>query len=515
MKHKKIILLITAIILILLGGLMNLPEERITFNFAENMGMWMVSEGSSFSQEEDSIRLNKGRGPLYVVVPQINVDADYYGVCIIEGSWPIAYDQGNLLFISPYNRQFDYNFRYDYDTGKANRINRRYIDLRQHGAWQGIVKAVLVLPATNATQVSLSGISFVHANPWTKIKAWWSNFTRYLDPKLGTCFAMATPIFMGKLFNPFFVYILCGFLVIGGVIFAGVHFLKADDKIAKITVGVCLAVFIASWALLDLRNNVVYLKAISRNISLYWGKSMQEKRGIVVGDPEFIDFMKFCDETIPLDANIFNQIADELPGTPVSYLTCVQYWANLKPRFPHDLSRSYYIFYKPLDKENWEVRQEQPISNEYLDLVPGEKVLQEIKLWQPSKYLSKINIWIQEKDIGTAKIELLLLSRDRKIVVGRAKFVSQAGKEAIFRFFPEVNFNKNEKVFLQIENKGATSVGIGTVYGEQYREGSLIRAGKNLYSDLSFRLVYRPKDLALFKRFNDEAYILADPEERK
>jgi len=43
-----------------------------------------------------------------------------------------------------------------------------------------------------------------------------------------------------------------------------------------------------AWGLLDLQNNIYYFKAMKRNASLYWGKSMLEKKGIATGSAEFI-----------------------------------------------------------------------------------------------------------------------------------------------------------------------------------------------------------------------------------
>lgn len=517
-SRSKIMLitgLVGVIFLIALLIMMCLPEENINFKFAENMGMWQVSEGTKFSQVGDSIQLTKGVGQLYVVIPQMKVDADYYDVCVIEGSWPIAYDQGHLLFISPFNRQFDMNFRYDFDTGKAGKSRKRYIGLRDHEAWQGVVPAIMLMPTENAQQVSLKSIRFIHANPWTKIKAIWSGFTRYYDPKLGTCLAMATPILMGKPFNPFIVPILWIFLAICGCIIGGVHFFHANPKITKITAAICFAVIITAWGLLDLRNNVYYLKAISRNISLYWGKSIQEKRGIVVGDPEFIDFMKFCDENIPLDVKIINQVPNELPGTPASYLSQVQYWANLRPRFYEGSPRSYYIFYKPHNKENYEVFLDRSHVSQYYDLLPGEILLQELRLLHPSKYLFQISLWVEGTDTDKPKIELSLLSEDRKTIAGKAEYLSRAGNEAIFRFLSRISFNKNDKMYLQIANIGAVpaAVGVNTDLNKEDM-GIMILKGKRNDADLSLRIIYRPKDLVLFKRFNDDAYILTDEENR-
>jgi len=517
-KKQAALIVVGALVMCLIVGLMivNLPEEKLVFDLADNVGLWQLSDGSRFREVDGAVELIKGPGQLYLVIPHLTFFAGQYDVCVIEGRWPIAFDQAHLLFISPFNQQFNFNVRCDFDTGLAGGWNKRYLDIGSHGAWQGMIKGVLLLPGEGADRIRLKSITFIKPNSWTRLKAIWSAFIRYRDPLLGTCFAMATPILAGKPFNPFVLPIVFGVLVIGGSIMAGVRIFQADQRISKITAIICLVITMLAIVTLDMRNNVFYLKGIMRNVSLYWGKSIQEKRGIVVGDRDFTDFMRFCDENIPLDVRIFNQVSIDLPGTPPNYLAAVQYAANLRPRFYDPQTwgrkRSYYIFYKPKDHKNLEVFQEQASKTAYFDVAPGEKLFQKIELWQPSQYLYQVNIWMRDKDINNDGIELALVSKDKRTVAGKAKYVSHVGEEAIFRFVPSVNFGKGEEMFLQIENKNRKPVAIGVAFGELYREGALVRNGKIINNDLSFRLIYRPKNLALFKRFNNEAFILMDQE---
>jgi hypothetical protein len=513
-KIGLIVGILFILVLIILGFAFFQPEESISFGFADNTGQWQLSEGSSSARLGDAVQLTKGGDQLYVIIPQINVDADYYDVCVIEGAWPIAYDQGHLLFISPFNKSFDFNFRYDFDTGTAKREHKRYIDLPAHGAWQGMVKAVLIIPATNAKQVSLKEIKFSHANLWTRTKAWWSDFTRYSDPLLGTCFAMATPVFMGQPFNPFFVPILLALLVLGLIIAAGVHLFKADRKIAQIGAGVCLAVILLAWGLLDLRNNVVYFKAIFRNVSLYWGKSTLEKREIVVGDPEFIDFMKFCDDNIPLNGKIFNCVPVRLPNTPENYLAAVQFYFNLRPRCPDlatgKLTGPYYIYYKPEQEKVGQLIEEQVSFSGFLELAPGGKISQEIKLKQASNELVQINVWLRGKDSNKDSIELLLLDKDKKTIAGKGEYLSRDNEEVFYRFVSLRNYNKGTTMLLQVSNKDNHSLGVGYYGYSKYNDGSVFRDDQQLAGEMPFRMMYRSNSLKLYKRFNDDAFILTE-----
>ncbi|MFH1362104.1 MAG: hypothetical protein ABIH69_05570 [bacterium] len=516
MKLKPLFGLVGVILLAVFLIIINLPEASLDFTFSENIGMWQTLVGSKFALEKDSVKFTKGNQQLQIVIPEMNIEADYYDVCVIEGVWPISFDQGSLLFLSPFNKQFDYKFRYIFETGQADRQNQCYIDLTTHGAWQSIVKALLIIPAADAKEVSLKRLKLVRANPWTKLKARWSSFIRYYDPLLGTCFSMASPVFMGKSFNGLVVPMLWGLLIICGLIIIVGQLIKINQRVIKFVAGLILFVVIITFGLLDLRNNIFYLKAISRNISLYWGKPIAERRGIVVGDPEFIDFMQFCDDNIPLETRLFNQVPVDIPGIPANYLSAVQYCANLRPRFYDNRSwgeeDSYYIFYKPREQGSWKISQEQSVVSDYLELKPTEKMQQEIILWRSSKYLSEVVVWLDEGISNPENIELLLLGSDRKTIAGRAKYLKRTGKQAIFLFSPNKNFKKGKKVFLQLKNLGQVPIKIGTVYGDQYKEGSLILHDEKKYSDLSFRLIYQPKDLKLFKRFSQEAFILLDEE---
>jgi len=178
---------------------------------------------------------------------------------------------------------------------------------------------------------------------------------------------------------------------------------------------------------------------------------------------------------------------------------------------PRDIDHSYYfIYYKPEKDKVGTIIQEQPIFGEYLDLAPGEKLTQEIKLWQASKHLSQINIWAREKDNIKDSIELLLLSENKRSIAGRGEYLSHADKEAIFRFLPIINHGKNEKMLLQVSNKGSVPIGIGYYYGDLYNEGNLFRNDKKLVGDMSIRLIYKPNNLRLYKRFNQDAFILTE-----
>ncbi len=331
-KMAPILISLGVIAVISMMVLISLPEESFNFNFAENSGRWQVLPGTKAELKEGAVQLLRINGDMGIVIPGINIDADNYDVCEIELKCPVAFDGGMLLFTSRYNQQFSYNFRYDFDTGLSGRFNKLYIYAGSHGAWQGIIKDILIIPATNAQYADIKNIKFIHSSPGTKIRAVWAGFTRYYDPRLGTCFQIASPLFVDDAYNSVMMPLLWGAILLLALSVASVNIFKLNPLISKAAVCVFVVFFLALWGLLDLRNNVYYLKAIGRDAGLYWGKSLSEKREIVTGAPDFIRFMKFCDEVIPMDARVFNFVATEIPGTPKDALNCTQFFFNLTPR---------------------------------------------------------------------------------------------------------------------------------------------------------------------------------------
>lgn len=522
--------LAVAAIFIALGIIACLPEDSINYCFAENMGKWQVSEGSGFRQIGDTVKFTKGNNQLYVIIPQINVDADYYDVCVIEGSWPIAYDQGHLLFISSFNQQFDFNFRYDFDTGRAGTINKRYVDLSSHGAWQGMVGEVLILPATDAKQVFLKEIRFIHANPWTKIKAIWGQFTRYSDPKLGSCFAMASPFFIKTSFNLFFLPFLGWLLVICLVVSGFVSFLKLDDRIRKYISLAFFLAFLLIWGLLEARNEVYCLKGIGRDISLYWGKPLQEKRGIVTGDPDFVKFMAYCDEHIPLEGRVFNLISSSPPGTPQMYLRGTQFAFQLRPRlnsvyqFSDIIPKTYYLVYQMNQEELKTTGSDQWVVDRFINLASGDQLRQRIVLWDKLENLSTVKLKLKEgEQITKDDLSVLILDETGRNILARGLLTGVITYEApgfkkyaepAFRIVQSLPYEKG-RVIMQVLNNRGKSVDVGyssrvnpfTGFNQGRNEGLLFN-GQAMKGELAFTSEYQLKHPKIFKQYSDKAYIL-------
>lgn len=320
-------------------------DEALGFSFANNLGFWQAAPGTKVSVDNNAVKLTKTTNNFFLAIPGLNLQADSYDVCELILKSPIAYEEGRLFFISPYNHGYDMRFSYRFDTGPANKFNKIYLDLKGHPAWKGNIKEVLIVPAGKADNVTIKEIKFIRAGLGTKIKAWWAEFTRYSDPLLGSNFALASPIFLGQPFNSYFRYLLFWGTAVVFVLYILAAFLNLPITIRRGFLAFFFMLIVLVWFLLDLRNSVYYLKAIGRNVDLYWGKPLIEKRAIAVGDKEFVYFMKFCDENIPLKAEIVNLVAENPPGTPGNYLAKTQFGYLLRPRLGQG-AKKYYIVYK-------------------------------------------------------------------------------------------------------------------------------------------------------------------------
>lgn len=492
MKNKlAIILSLVAFSLIVLYFVLgSKPEEGDAFNFAERKGQWLV-QGD------------------YVIIPNYIVDGEERDVCIIELESSNAYDPGQLFFISQYNPKFDQRFSYNFDTGRAGRTNKIYIDLKSHPAWKSYISAFLIVPGSKTRLIS---ISFVKSNPITKLSAIWSDFTIHRDPLLGTCFAMASPLFFGKPFSFVVVPILwCLF-----VPFILILFIKIDDKIRKRIIFAFLAVVLIFWGILDLGNNVRYFKAILRDANLYWGKALVDKKGIVVGDPEYIKFMRFCDEVIPKDGWIYNFVPWELPGTASRYLSTTQFYFNLRPdlkRLFRELGmepKPFYVYYKPEKNRVDAISQEQAVRSAYFYLKPGESISQKIKLWRDLRNLEELSFITDLKDVAPRRFSVMLLADDQKIFLGSGSFLRQEGDRVVFKANLLKDIKRNGNIYLEITNKGNETAGVYITYSQEYEDGYLIINGKKDNRDLTFRLDYNTEGVKTFRKFNDHAFILTE-----
>ncbi len=514
-KFKKYNGLIASVFLLVIacGIFLNLPEDKKNFSFSDNLGLWQASAGTIIQLKAGSVQLTKGPRDIYVVIPQINLSADLYDVCILEMELPIAYDQGSFIFLSPYNIKTEKE-TLDFDTGTANHLNHLYINFSKHDDWHGNIRDIILYPSTNSEIVSLKSITFVRANLATKIRAWWNDFTRYSDPTLGAVFGWPSAFFIKNWFNPLVMPFFWVLLTVTLLCLASVSILRLDIRISKITIGIFFLILSIAWGFLDLGNNIYCIKAIKRNASLYWGKSSVEKRGIVTGNPEFIRFMKFCDESIPVDGRILNYVARDNTGSPDDALGGTQFNFNLRTRVESlrmrangEIPKTYYVFYRFQQKEIKGIDGEQNVMNYHFALQAKDKLLQQVSLQHDLEDISDVSFKINNEEIDPKDISVIVLADDKKTIIGSSEFLGVQNGEMIVRVIPLTPYRRSS-VFLVIENRGEKPIHIGGSRSDTYRDGKCYFRGEEIKGDLAFRLYYEVKNLVLFKKYNDYAYIL-------
>jgi hypothetical protein len=315
-------------------------------------------------------------------------------------------------------------------------------------------------------------------------------------------------------FNPLVMPFFWVLLTITLLSLASVSILRLDIRISKITISVFFLVLFIAWGFLDLGNNIYYIKAIRRNASLYWGKSSLEKRGIVTGNPEFIRFMKFCDESIPMDGRILNYVARDNTGSPGDALGGTQFNFNLHPRVESlkirangEIPKTYYVFYRFQQKEFKGIDGEQNVVNHHFALQTKDKLLQEVSLQHDLEDIPEVSFKINNEEIDPKDISVLVLADDKKTIIGSSEFIGMQNGEMIVRVIPLTPYRRSS-VFLEIENRGEKPIYAGGSSSDTYREGKCYLRGEEIKGDLAFRVYYDVKNLVLFKKYNDYAYIL-------
>ena len=493
--------------------LFNRPEEKISFSFLDNMGLWQASPGTIIQNKSDSVQLTRGPRDIYVVVPQINLNADLYDVCLLEMELPIAYDQGSLIFLSPHNMKTEKE-TLDFDTGVANHLNHLWINVSKHDDWHGIIRDIVLYPSINSENVSLRSITFIRANLVTKIRAWWNDFTRYSDPPLGAVFGWPSPFIITNWFNPLVMPFFWVLLTIALLSLVCISILRLDIRIGRIIISIFFLVLLIAWGILDIGSNSYYIKAIKRNANLYWGKSTLEKRGIVIGNPEFISFMKFCDESIPMDGRILNYVARDNTGSPDDALGGTQFNFNLNPRVESlrmrangEMPRPYYVFYRNQHKEIKGIDGEQNVMNHDFVLRTNDKLIQEVSLQHDFEDISELSFKVNNKEIDPKDISVFVLADDKKTVIGASEFLGIQNGEVHVRVIPLIPYRRCS-IFLEVENRGGKPIYVGGSRSDTYRDGRCYFRGEKIKGDLAFRLYYDVKNLVLFKKYNEYAYIL-------
>ncbi len=292
--------------------------------------------------------------------------------------------------------------------------------------------------------------------------------------------------------------------------------MRLDIRFSKIIIGIFFSFLLISWCLLDLGNNVYSIKAIRRNASLYWGQDMVWKRGIVTGNPDFIRFIKFCDDSIPMDGHIFNYVARDYSGSAEDALAATQFYFNLRPRVESlrlrasgMMPKPYYILYHYQQREIKGIDLEQNVMDHRFVLQENERLLQEVRLQHYLEDISRIILKIGSDELDPKDIAVSILSDDKQSIVGSGEILSVKNGEALVQIISLTPYRKNI-IFLDIENRGEKPLSVGGSLSDTYREGKCFFKGEENEGDLAFRIYFKVKKLILFKKFNEYAYILTE-----
>jgi hypothetical protein len=131
---------------------------------------------------------------------------------------------------------------------------------------------VLIFFGPNTKQVELSSLTFINPNLWTRTRAVWSELVRYYDPKLGSCFAQGSPLFIWQTYNNVVTPYLFAALGLVLVALLLIKIFSFNVRAARLVIALFFGLACLSWAVLEIRNEVFYLKGIGRAVGLYWGK---------------------------------------------------------------------------------------------------------------------------------------------------------------------------------------------------------------------------------------------------
>ena len=493
--------------------LLNLPEDKAVFSFSNNLRPCFASEGTKIGNpREGYVQLTRGTGEFYVVIPQINLNADLYDTCVIEMESPVAYDQGSLLFLSPHNAKKE-KTTLDFDTGKANHMNRLWINVRKHHDWHGVIRDVIFFPSTNSQSVNLKSIMFVRGNLATRLRAWWGDFTCYSDPLLGAVFGWPSPYFISDWFNPLVLPFFWILLLVAVILVICVYLFRLDVQFSRIPVGIFSCALFVAWAMLDLSNNVYYFKAMRRNANLYWGQSMEKKKGIVTGNQDFIGFMKFCDDSLPMDGQIFNYVSRDYSGSAEDALGATQVNFNLRTRVESlkmraagAIPKPFYVFYRYQSRDIKGIELEQGTVNRHFVLKTGDSVVQQIGIQHYLEDITQIAFKIENTEINPEEISVVVLADDGTSVIAMGEFLGTKNGEGLVSISSHIPYRKST-VFIRVENRGEKPIYIEGSQRDSYREGKCFFNGQEIEGDLAFRVDYDVKHLVLFRKYNDHAYI--------
>jgi len=121
--------------------------------------------------------------------------------------------------------------------------------------------------------------------------------------------------------------------------------------------------------------------------------------------------------------------------------------------------------------------------------------------------VSHLSFQINGEVADPKDVSVAVFADDKKSLIGSSEFVGLKNREAFVRIVPLSDYRRST-IFLEIENKGEKTFYVGGSDSDTYRDGKCYFRGDEIKGDLAFRVYYEVKNLMLFGKYNEYAYIL-------
>lgn len=246
------------------------------------------------------IGISTGNMPYFSSPSPLALDADEYKIIIIEMSTAQEYSDANILWRTSYSNDFNFAKSARISLGSKNKFHKYYVNLGIHHEWEGMVQQLLILPISSPGEFQVECIKLERPNMVSLIVSAWQEFTAYETIKGVTVNTIQSQTLFGREIN-FWVIILL--VLCFAATFAWIFYKERFDPASMIKAfrsglySITL-LMITLWVMLEARMGMDYLKTFSLDFQTYFGKSLDEKRAIIMS-PDFYGFLLFCNKALP------------------------------------------------------------------------------------------------------------------------------------------------------------------------------------------------------------------------
>jgi hypothetical protein len=280
-------------------------------SYAEKEALWefeIDTQGWSAQSQIEDLRAEDGmltgtsigNAPFIVSPFPINIDADEKKILVIDMMTESEYEDTVVLWRTSYYNQFNMARSARISLGSRSRFHKYYINLGNNPGWEGVVQHLLLFPMKQPGKFKIKSIKLESPNPINTVTAAWQEFTAYETLKGSTVNTIRSPMIFGRRVN-FYVLIflaLCFLAFFLRTLFLKKWQLASLREAAKSGLYGMTILLIIVWCLLEVRQSLDYIKTASLDFKTYWGKSLDEKRAIILLN-DFHDYLVFCNESLP------------------------------------------------------------------------------------------------------------------------------------------------------------------------------------------------------------------------